>query len=219
MKRIKVLIVDDHPIFLEGLKTVLSLRDPEIEIVGTALEGHEALERDEELQPDVVLADIKMPVMDGVTLAGRLLERRTSVKIIMLTTFDDRDLIQDALDAGAKGYMLKGSKPETVIHAIKYVNEGNVILSGDLAAKLSSTERVSDSHQTSHQAIIKELSARELQILRLVANGMSNPEIARRLGITEKTVRNYVSHIYEILDVHTRTKAVLWALKNLDRTG
>jgi len=216
MSRIRALIVDDHPIFLEGLKTVLSLRDPDIDIVGTALNGQEALERDEELNPDVVLVDIKMPVMDGVTLTRRLLARRKTVKIIMLTTFDDRELIQDALEAGAIGYLLKGSKAETVIDAIKYVNRDNVILSGDLARKLSSSESISSDTRDDQDMVEQELSARELQILRLVSEGKTNPEIGRILGISDKTVRNYISRIYDILNVHTRTQAAIWAVKNLE---
>jgi DNA-binding NarL/FixJ family response regulator len=215
MAKIRVLIVDDHPVFLEGLTTILSLRDSDIEVVGTALNGAEAIEKDAQLDPDVVLLDIKMPVLDGVAVARRLRERRPAVKIIILTTFDDRELIRAAIGAGAKGYLLKDADAAQIIEAIKHVHRENVVLSGDLALRLSSRPTEGEGERAAPEA--EELSARELQILRLIAEGKRNSEIGRELSLSEKTVRNYVTHIYEVLNVHTRTRAALWALEKLGR--
>ena len=217
MSRIKVLIVDDHPMFLEGLYTVLSLKDPEIEVVGTAENGEEALAKDRELEPDVVLLDIKMPGLSGIEVARRLKSRRDDVKIIVLTTFDDRSLIADALKAGAKGYLLKDVHASEIIEAIKHVNAENVLMSGDLAVKLSRASGGAQDETGSADAtvLLAQLSAREVEILRLVAQGERNAEIGAALFLTEKTVRNYISHIYEVLGAHTRTQAALWAVENL----
>jgi DNA-binding NarL/FixJ family response regulator len=219
MGKIRVLAVDDHAVVLEGLCTLLRLEDPDIEVVGTALNGQEALEREQELVPDVVLLDIKMPIIDGVEVARRLKRRRPDVKILMLTTFDDRDLIAGALEAGANGYLLKDASAADVIDAIKHVNNGNVLLSGDLAVKLSSRPVVDQSPRNVgidvDPAALEGLSEREVQVLRLMAEGKSNPEISKDLNLGEKTVRNYVSHIYDALNVHSRTRAALWAADNL----
>jgi len=213
LEKIKVLIVDDHPVFLEGLNTVLSLKDPDIMVVGTATNGQDALERQKELKPDVILLDIKMPVMDGVEVTRQLCRSCEDIKIIMLTTFDDRQLINDALRAGAIGYLLKDSKAEQIIEAIKHANQGNILLSGNLAFKLSGA---AEAPVVSEQSgLVNELSEREISILRLLSVAKRNSEIGEELFISEKTVRNYISHIYEILGIHTRTQAALWALKNL----
>jgi DNA-binding NarL/FixJ family response regulator len=217
MSKIRVLIVDDHAVFLEGLYTLLRLEDPEIEVVGTALNGQEALEKERRLDPDVVLLDIKMPLIDGVEVARRMKRRRPEVRILMLTTFDDRELISGALAAGANGYLLKDAHADDVIEAIKSVNRGNVLISGDLALKLSEGGGEPPSVAGDVSADLSELSNREIEVLRLVSQGKSNQEIGDALHISEKTVRNYVSHIYDVLNVHSRTRAALWAVQNLRR--
>jgi DNA-binding NarL/FixJ family response regulator len=229
MKTIRVLIVDDHPIFLEGLLTALTLRDPGLEVVGTAENGERAIEMGRSLVPDVVLLDIKMPHMSGVEVARIMVAERPEIKIIILTTFDDKQLIKDALRAGAKGYLLKDSNAGQIIEAIKHVSGENVLISGDLALRLSepdigSADRAKGSGgvpdrapqpETVDSGLVGELSPRELEVIRLIGLGKTNGEIGELLFISEKTVRNHISHIYEILNIHTRTKAALWAIQNL----
>ncbi len=234
MAEIRVMVADDHPIFLEGLCTVLPLEDPELVIVGTAANGSEAVELEKMHSPDVVLLDIKMPLMNGVEAARQMIDNNADVKIIMLTTFDDLELIEQALQAGAKGYILKDTPVKTIVSSIHTVYEGNVLLSEEVARKLiDSVERdraaiidedkttldsgtaVDDANnlQSDVPGCFYELSAKEKAILEHMVSGKSNPEIAEELYLSEKTVRNYISHIYDILGVNNRTQAVLWAVK------
>lgn len=218
MARIRVLIVDDHAVFLEGLVTLLRLEDHEIEVVGTALNGQEALELDAELTPDVVLLDIQMPILDGVEVARRLRQRRPSANILMLTTFNDRSLISDALAAGANGYLLKDAHAVDVIQAIKNVHDGHILISADVARALSEGSPVRPTVQRPSipdGVALEGLSPREIDVLQLLAEGKTNREIGESLNLSEKTVRNYVSRIYDVLNLHSRTRAALWATENL----
>jgi len=214
MARISVLLVDDHAVFLEGLVTLIRLEDDEIEVVGTALNGHDALELDARLTPDVVLLDIKMPIMDGVEVARRIRERRPNAKILMLTTFNDRGLITDALAVGANGYLLKDAHASDVIQAVKSVHSGHVLISTEVARQLSALPSDSSVLKVRPDQL-GELSKRETEVLELLSEGKSNAEIGIDLHLSEKTVRNYVSHIYDVLNIHSRTRAALWATDNL----
>lgn len=211
MSGIRLLIADDHPVFLEGLCAVLPFKDPGIEIVGTAANGAEAVERERTLDPDVVLMDIKMPGMGGVEAARRMIARRADLRIIMLTTFDDRELIVQALEAGAKGFLLKDTPTSQIVQGIRSVHEGNVLISSSAAAKLDWGGRAR-AEETPRE--LTEMTEREREVLRLMAEGRDNDRIARELGLSEKTVRNYVSIIYDVLGVQNRTEAVLWALNH-----
>jgi DNA-binding NarL/FixJ family response regulator len=216
MSKIKVLVADDHPVFLEGLCTVLTLTGPEIELVGHVQDGKEALEQARILKPDVVLLDIKMPVMGGVEAAQIIKNEMPKTKIIMLTTFDDKDLILAALKAGTNGYILKDAPVPQIIESIRSVYHGNILISPKVAEKISTTntEQNGNELETECEAKLKEFTVREKEIIRLMVVGNENWQIARELCISEKTVRNYVSQIYDILGVHNRTQAVLWALDN-----
>lgn len=216
MSKIKVLAVDNHAVFLEGLVTLIRIEDPGIDVVGTAFNGQEALELEEKLGPDVVLLDIQMPIIDGVEVARRMKARRPDLKILMLTTFNDRKLITDALSVGANGYLLKDAHADEVIRAIRNVHDGHVLISSDVARRLS----VGDPSVPSiNSDKIGDLTLREREVLRLLSQGKSNQEISNELNLSEKTVRNYVSHIYDVLNIHSRTRAALWATENLRGSG
>jgi NarL family two-component system response regulator LiaR len=208
---IRLLIADDHPLFLEGLCAVLPFKDPDLEVVGTAVDGAEAVEKARELRPDIVLLDIKMPRMSGVEAAREILRSDPNTRIIMLTTFDDRELIVDAMEAGAKGFLLKDTPTSQIIQGIHAVHDGQVLMSEAAAAKLRWGHSAQPSPQPKELA---EMSSSERAVLRLMAEGKDNEQIAAALKLSEKTVRNYVSLIYDILGVNNRTQAVLWALNN-----
>jgi DNA-binding NarL/FixJ family response regulator len=210
--KIRILVVDDHPVFLEGLCTVFSLKDTEIEIVGTACDGRQAVEREQETQPDVVLLDVKMPMMNGVEAARIMAERRPEIKIIMLTSFDERELIAEALQVGAQGYLLKDTPIDQLIEAIKTVYHGNVLMSPQVAEKLCIPVSNRVPAPLPPPKEITELSVREREVLSRMARGQDNTQIADELFLSDKTVRNYVSHIYDVLGIHKRTQVVLWAL-------
>lgn len=212
-----MLIADDHPVFLEGLCRVLSLNENEIEVVCTAEDGEDAIRKERAYKPDVVLLDIKMPGINGVEATRAIKSNHPNVKVIMLTTFNDRDLIEGALKAGANGYILKDTHPDQLIQSILSVYEGNVLLSEKVAASME-WEQGEQKHGRDVKKIdrdpYKDFSKRDRDILRLMAQGKDNSEIAEELFISEKTVRNYVSNIYDRLGMHSRTKVVLWALRN-----
>ena len=216
MQKIKVLVADDHPVFLEGLCSILTLRDSEIKLVSSVSDGREAVEEVKKLTPDVVLLDIKMPVMNGVEAARIIKESTPETKIIMLTNFEDRDLIIAALKVGANGYILKDAPIPQLIQSIRTVYQGNVLISPKVAEKLISTDEKQDIGNQSipQDGKLDDLTSREKQILILMTRGRENWEIAQELFISEKTVRNYASQIYAILGVNNRTQAVLWALEN-----
>lgn len=210
---IRVLLVDDQALFREGLSTLLSLH-PDIDVVGEAANGLEALELTAELRPDVVLMDLRMPLLDGVTATRRLKERRDPARVIVLTTFDNDESVFDGLRAGAVGYLLKDVSSDKLLEAIRATARGESFLQPSIAAKVLAEftrleERVAPAP---HPAGLTEpLSERELEILRQVAAGDSNKEIAAQLFITEGTVKNHVTNILGKLGVRDRTQAALRA--------
>ncbi len=217
MSQIRILIADDHPVFLNGLNMLLKMKDSNINVVEVVSNGREVLDKLEQIDVDVVLLDIRMPEMDGIEAARFVRHRYPEIKIIVLTTFDDRRLIQDALHAGASGYLLKDAPVEKIIAAIKSVNEGNVLISPKVAAVLGTHDEKStleENQDLEAQEKINDLSPREQEVIFLLAKGMNNLEIAEELFISERTVRNYVSHIYDIIGVHSRLEAIKWAKKH-----
>ena len=211
---IKIIIADDQRLMREGLKTILELED-DIEVLGTAANGREALELCRNHCPDIVLMDIRMPEMDGVEATKQITEGKMAASVIVVTTFDDDELIIKALKAGAKTYLLKDLPSEKLLSAIRATYRGDIVLQPEIAAMLvkraSLTGPESAAGTDQHQA--EKLTGREKEILALMAEGLSNSEIAGRLYLSEGTVKNLVSIIYGKLGTSDRTRAVLLALK------
>lgn len=210
--KIKVLLVDDQALFREGLSTLLSLKD-DIEIIGEAGNGLEALEMAAKLKPNVILMDLRMPVLDGVAATRQLKENNHPARVIVLTTFDDDETVFDGLRAGAVGYLLKDVSSDILTEAIRAAARGESFLQPSIAAKvLAEFNRLEDRRPVARSSgLIEPLSDRELEIVRLLANGESNKEIAVRLYITEGTVKNHVTNVLGKLGVRDRTQAALRA--------
>lgn len=212
MNRIRVLLVDDQSLFAESLKTVIDLKAEDVEVVGIASDGAHAIELVVSQRPDVVLMDVRMPEMDGVQATEILHERFPDLKIIILTTFDDDEYVFEALNKGASGYLLKNITADNLIGSLRAVANGNVLLSPVAAEKLShrpnSTARPAPaSHESSGPATVSwvdELSEREFDVLRLIAQGDDNQKIADQLYLGLQTVKNYVYFIYSKSGIHNR---------------
>jgi len=207
---IKVLICDDQLIVCEGLSRILEI-DDEIEVVGVANDGAEALEMIPVKKPDLVLMDLKMPVMNGVVATRKIREKFPDVRVLVLTTYDDDEWVFDAIRGGAAGYLLKDTPPADLIAAIKGTVDGKTYVDPNVAGKVltSITQERKMTVPPSHYA----LSERELEILRLLAQGLTNADIAHQLYLTEGTVRNYTSEIFKKLGVSDRTQAAVTALR------
>jgi len=199
---VKVLIADDHNVVRQGLQTFLSL-DPEIEVVGTAMNGFEAIEKAQELNPDVVLLDLLMPEMNGIEATGRLKRLLPNTKVLILTSVLETDAISRALKAGANGYLLKSMQSDELCRTIKSAANGPVVLSSDAVRLLINRSENSNSTET--------LTERETEVLRLVAEGKANKEIAHRLQLSEGTIKTHVSIILAKLGLQSRTQAALYA--------
>ncbi len=209
---IRVLLVDDQALFREGLETLLSVHK-DIQIVGQASNGQEAVEVAAKVQPDVVLMDVRMPVLDGVRATRLLKEALPQCRVIVLTTFDDDEYIFDALRTGAVGYLLKDVASARLVEAIRAAARGESILEPSVAAKvIAEFSRVSSMvPSVQMEGLVEPLSEREQEILVLIAKGSSNKEIASQLFIAEGTVKNHVTHILGKLGVRDRTQAALKA--------
>ena len=209
---IRLLLVDDQALFREGLHTLLSLHE-DFEVVGEAGNGLEALAAADALRPDVVLMDLRMPILDGVAATRRLLAAHPTSRVIVVTTFDDDELVFDGLRAGAVGYLLKDVSSDKLVEAIRAAARGESFLQPSIAAKvLAEFNRLERSAAPlPPPALAEPLSERELEILRLLAAGDSNKEIAAALYITEGTVKNHVTNILGKLDARDRTQAALRA--------
>lgn len=209
---IRILLADDQPLFREGLATLLTIQ-AEIEVVGEANNGQEAVALAAERQPDVILMDVRMPVLDGVAATRILRQEQPHIPVIILTTFDDDELLFEGLRAGAIGYLLKDVSSQKLIEAIKMAVRGETFLQPSVAARLvAEFNRLSQrSSAEAGHPLVEPLSERELEILRELARGASNREIAAQLFIAEGTVKNHVTNILGKLDVRDRTQAVLKA--------
>lgn len=206
MKLTRVLIVDDHAIVRKGIQMLLD-SEPVIQVVGEAQNGEEALDQIEQLQPDVVLMDLVMPGEDGIGATALIKRHYPEVKVIVLTTFNDPLRITAALRAGADGYLLKDADGEALLQAVQAVQKGGMPLHPAIASYIRETLEQADMNR------LYSLTEREKEVLQLVAKGLSNKEVAYTLSLTEGTVRVYVSHIFDKLNVSSRTEAAVQAAK------
>ena len=210
-EKIKVLIVDDHQVVRQGLRTFLELHE-DISVIGEAEDGRQAVELVRVRQPDVVLMDIVMPHMDGITATKQVLALGLATKVIALTSFSEDDKVFPAIQAGASSYLLKDVSPEDLVEAIRAVHRGEARLHPDITRKLM--QQVSQVRNTPADNKLSELTEREMEVLRLVARGSNNREIAHELFISEKTVKTHVSNILGKLNLEQRTQLVIYAIKN-----
>ncbi|HEY7263752.1 MAG TPA: response regulator transcription factor [Trebonia sp.] len=202
---IRVLVVDDHQLVRAGLITLLQAA-ADIEVAGEAADGQQALEVAAAASPDVVLMDLSMPVMDGVSATRLLLSELPETRVVALTSFSDRQRVTDILAAGATGYVLKDSRPDDLLAAVRSAAGGHVPLDPRVASALLPTRE---------PPLTEQLSDREKQVLRLVAAGLANKQIARRLGIAESTVKVHTGNIFRRIGVTDRTSAAIWAKEHL----
>ena len=211
MNRIKVLIADDQALFREGLRTLLSTR-VEVDVVGEAANGREALEQIETSHPHVVLMDLRMPLMDGIQATAQIRQRWPEIPVLVLTTFDDDASLFGALRAGAAGYLLKDVSSETLFSAISAAARGEAFLQSTVTGRVvAAFAKMLEPGGPRAEALVLPLSPREREILALLGSGASNKEIADRLCLAEGTVKNHVTNVLTKLDVRDRTQAALRA--------
>jgi len=212
---ITVLIADDHAIVREGLRTILELESQGLRVIGEAASGREAVERTRELQPDIVLMDVRMSDMDGVAATRRILEENTQTRVIILTNYDDDEYLFEAIRAGAAGYLLKDVSPQDLAQAIATVHQGYSLVQPSVLGKLLeqfaalSREQPVAGRREAHE----DLTPREMEVLQALAQGLNNREIADRLFISEKTVKTHITSIFSKLDVKDRSQAILYAIQ------
>jgi len=203
----RLLIADDHTLFRDGLRALFGSL-PDTEVVGEAATGAEAISLAEELQPDVVLMDIQMPDMNGIEATRQIVQTSPHIGVIVVTMFEDDDSVFAAMRAGARGYVLKGADQEEMLRTIRAVSRGEALFGPEIAARLTAFFKAS---QSPAAAAFPDLTDREREVLQHLARGLSNQDIANRLTISIKTVRNHVSNIYSKLQVVDRVQAIIRA--------
>jgi DNA-binding NarL/FixJ family response regulator len=209
LETLRILIAEDHPLFRKGVISLLS-SVPDFEVVGEATTGEEAVVRAEQLQPDVVLMDLQMPEVNGIEATRRILQESPSIRVLVVTLFEDEDSVFMALRAGARGYILKDADEEEMVHAIRAVGRGEAIFSPNVATRVLAYFAASSPGGASPRAF-PTLTDREREILHLIAQGQPNPSIAKELSLSTKTVGNYVSNIFTKLQVADRAQAIIRA--------
>jgi DNA-binding NarL/FixJ family response regulator len=204
---VRVLVADDQTLFRVGLVQLLA-DDPRVVVVGQAANGAEAVRMCEAIRPDVVVMDLNMPVMGGLEATRKIRAGGSSTQVLILATFAEDDSVVSALREGARGYVLKDSEVEAVVRAILAVQYGDQIISSAVAGRM-----LDRSASPAKSGLHSRLTSREVEVLELIAQGVANKQIARRLGISDKTVRNHLSHIYQKLRISDRSQAVLYAMR------
>lgn len=213
MTAIRVLVVDDHPLMAMALKSYL-LAEPDITVVGEAGNGMAALERMAETRPDVVLMDLRMPVMDGVEATRRIVADFPSVAVLVVTTFTTDDYVIDALKAGAVGYLLKDMEPDAIVHAIRRVHDGDSVIAPAIAHRLVTEIRRPKPRIGRDEVLAASLSDRESDVLKLVSLGKTNADVAAALFISEATVKSHVSKLMVKLGAANRVEMVVTAARS-----
>ena len=208
---IRILVADDHALFRQALRAVLGDEEG-IELVGEAGDGEEVISMAEELAPDVILMDVRMPKVAGIDAARQIAATLPSAKIVMLTVSDDEEDLFEAIKAGASGYLLKEVDPAEIADAVRQIHAGHSLLSPGVASKLIS-EFAAMSKRADERAMRPNLTSRELEVLQFAAGGLTNRQIGRRMGISENTVKNHIRNILEKLHLHSRMEAVLYAVR------
>ena len=211
MEPIRILLADDHTLFRKGIRIILEQMQ-DVEVVGEAASGQEVVALAQDLVPDVILMDIKMPVISGIEATKHILEENPHIGVILVTMYDDPESAFAGMRAGARGYVLKEAEPEELSRAVDAAQRGEVMMCPIIAKKL--LHHFQSGSQPQQPGLpYEQLSQRELQVLQLAADGLSNKEIAANLVISEKTVKNHIANIFSKLHVNDRTQAVLYALR------
>jgi DNA-binding NarL/FixJ family response regulator len=208
--KIGILLADDQQLFVESLRYVIGGIASDMEVLGVAPDGARAVAMAEELRPDVILMDVRMPEMDGVDAARLIGERLPEAKVVMLSTFLDEEYLRASLERGAKGYLLKSVSPEELLEAVRAVHRGSTLFSGKVATllvgkgKRGGADHGADGYDDDPETLLEALSRRELEVAAMMARSFGNREIAARLSLSEQTVRNYISSVYFKLEVKDR---------------
>jgi DNA-binding NarL/FixJ family response regulator len=220
MKKIRVLLADDHALFREGIRSLLEDQN-DIEIVGEAEDGLEVVKLSRQLTPTVILMDINMPVMDGVEATRTILSENDSVGIIILTMYPQDEHVFEALRAGAKAYLLKDTRSRKLLEVIRSVHRGQAVIDPEMTNRLLDEFRRVTNRKEQKPQKVQSLTDQEQRILTLVADGASNKDIAAELDLSERTIKNYLSVIFQKLQVNNRTEAAIRAVKDglVDRSG